>query len=547
MSYKTAYDSVHFYLNDLGARVVAKTGIPTDRHHFGKIIHHSFKENPDFIMQIDGATGESETNGSALNRSVRCAVAFKTLGLQKGDVMVLMGPNHLELCIPHYAALYLGIMVAAVDTTLGVQELQDTFNVTRPNIIFCQSEKVPTIEEALKLAGLVSKIVTFDDGSQHTTFGELLKTADEDAVASFLPADFDPAETPAYLTSTSGTTGTPKAATLTHQNLFIGISYLWLMFTKFPTPTRMALVVSPLQWLSAGMQFLFSPILRVTRLQTSAAITPEHFVYLLNTYKPTFTAASPVLMNNLLPYSDQCDFSCFDAIVLGGSAVSPELCDQFKTLIKSDQVFGLYGMSEAAGIVFQNDYPPPKGSSGCARGALEYRLVDPTTKKDVTEPKVPGELWIRGLQVFKGYYNNPEMTAETLTEDGWLKSGDIFYRDEYYHFYFVERLKSLLKYKNHQVSPVEIEMVIRRHPGVLDACVTGIPDKECGDLVVACVTRKTGSTVTAQEIKDIVKETLTDSKQLRGGVIFMKEFPLTSSSKINRKKVQELALTLERE
>ncbi|PZC73879.1 hypothetical protein B5X24_HaOG208709 [Helicoverpa armigera] len=146
-----------------------------------------------------------------------------------------------------------------------------------------------------------------------------------------------------------------------------------------------------------------------------------------------------------------------------------------------------------------------------------------------------------------GYYNNPEATKEALTEDGWLRSGDILYRDEYWNLYFVERYKLLLKYRNHQVSPVEIETVITKHPGVFHVAVTGIPDKECGDLVVACVVPKPGCSPTAQEIKDLVKESLTDSKQLRGGVIFMKELPTTSTSKVNRKKLKELVLTLERE
>uniref|UniRef100_A0A2H1VVH2 SFRICE_018294 n=1 Tax=Spodoptera frugiperda TaxID=7108 RepID=A0A2H1VVH2_SPOFR len=220
------YDEVHWYMEEVGARVVAKTGIPSDRHHLGKLMLHSLQDDPDFILQIDGATGESETFGSALDRSIRCAVSLTNMGLKKGDVMVLMGPNHLDFCVPHNAALYLGIMVASIDATLGVDELTQVFKTNQPKIIFCQSEKTGDVDAALKMLNMDPKVVTFNEDRHHTTLAQLL-TADEEAVKNFKPTDFDPTETVAYLTSTSGTTGVPKTAMLTHKNLNIGNRYLW--------------------------------------------------------------------------------------------------------------------------------------------------------------------------------------------------------------------------------------------------------------------------------------------------------------------------------
>ncbi|KAJ8717060.1 hypothetical protein PYW08_005459 [Mythimna loreyi] len=502
---KKAFDAVHWYMSEVESRLVAKTGIPSDRHHLGKLILHSLREDPDFLLQIDGATHESETNGSALDRSIRCAVSLTNLGLKQGDVMVLMAPNHIDYCIPHNAAMFLGIMVASIDATLGVYELQQFFQTSRPKIIFHQSEKAVEIKKALALSEVDVKVVTFNEGSNYPTLAELLKDADNDAVKNF------------------------------EKN-----------FSKFPTPTRIGFLLSPAQWVTAGFNYLFSPILKYTRLQTSAPVTPEHFADLVTKYQPTYVLCNPVLMATLAEHA-KCDFSCFEHMTLAGCYVSQELVDKLKKLTKTEEIYASYGMSELSGPAFVHDFQPAPGSLGRPLGSLECRIVDPATNKDVTEPNIPGELWFRGPNVFIGYHNNPAVTKEALTEDGWFKCGDVFYRDHSWNVFFVERLKSLLKYRNHQVSPLEIETVIMRHPGVLQVAVTGIPDKECGDLVVACVVPSPGYNPTAQEIKDLVKESLTDTKQLRGGVIFMEQLPTTSASKIDRGKLKQLVLTLPRE
>ncbi|XP_028172350.1 luciferin 4-monooxygenase-like isoform X2 [Ostrinia furnacalis] len=500
---KRPNDAVHWYMSGITSRIVAESGRPDDRFHLGKILFQSFKDVPDFLMQIDGATGESETSGSALERTVRCANALRNIGLECGDVIVLMAPSHIDLAIPFYAAFYLGVIAAAVDRTLGVEELRDTFAVNRPKIVFCQSEKAPDIQLALNELELDTRIVTFDKGEFLCSFSEFLDEFDDGtSVDDFKFNDFDPEEAIALLIATSGTTGLPKAAAITHKNFAINGPYLWSRCTNFPSPTRMALVVAPLQWLTALMNFILSPIMRYTRLQTSTASTQEHTYDLINTYKE----------------------------------MSPDT-----------EVVNCYGMSELCTIGFHGAGSAPPGSCGSLMGCFQYRLVDTETLEDIVEPNVPGELLIKGPGIFKGYYNNSKATEETFAEDRWFKTGDTFYRDASWNYYFVERIKLLLKYKSYQISPVEVENVIRHHPGVLDVAVTGIPDPESGDLPVACVVRRPESDVTAQDIKDLVKGTLSDSKQLRGGVIFMDAIPMTASTKVHRRKLKELALVMDKE
>ncbi|XP_035448037.2 luciferin 4-monooxygenase-like [Spodoptera frugiperda] len=526
------------YLDKLGDRVVANSGIPSDRYHLGKLIFQSIKDDPDLVMQIDGRTGESETNASVLKRTIRCATAFRNLGVNTGDVIVLMGANHLDLAVPLYAALYQGIATATIDRTLLVGELEATFNNLKPKIVFCQSEKVSDVQKAIAQANLNSKVISFDPTPDAMSFSKMMGTYGEEIdVNDFKLADFDPQETIAYLVSTSGTTGLPKSAIITHMNMSIGGGYIFPQAKQFP-PVRSVLIVAPLQWLSALVNFVMGPIFQYGRIQSSVPVlTTPHILELIKKYEPRFMISSPPMMTALMKAN--CDFSCYDVLYLGGSAVPREMIEELRRLNPKTYIVDVYGMSEVGSMALANN-ACPLGSSGKPMAHIKYKLVDVDTGAEVTEPHKRGELWIQIPGYFKGYYNNPEATAEVLTEDKWFKTGDMMYRDEEWNFFFVERIKLLLKYKNHQISPVELEAVIRQHPGVLDVAVTSLTDPDDGDLPVACVVQRPGFQVTADEIKNLVKEKLTDTKHLRGGVMFLNELPLTQSTKVHRRKLKEL-------
>ncbi|KAH9637784.1 hypothetical protein HF086_007813 [Spodoptera exigua] len=211
------------------------------------------------------------------------------------------------------------------------------------------------------------------------------------------------------------------------------------------------------------------------------------------------------------------DFTCFEEIVLCGLPVSQSLIKEVKTLTPNTEVINMFGMSELAGLGFLGDNPAP-GSCGKQMGCFQYR----------------------------GCFNDVECTKELLTHDGWLKTGDVFYYDDNWNYYFVERIKLQIKCCYFRMSPLEIEGVIRRHPGVMDVAVTSIPHSEWGDLPVACVVPKPGAKPSAEEIKNLVKDTLQDAKTLRGGVIFMDSMPMTSTTKVHRRLLRQLALELPR-
>ncbi|XP_053617056.1 luciferin 4-monooxygenase-like [Plodia interpunctella] len=535
-------DEVNWYFEELTAKVVADSGIPTDIYHVGKNLLRVFKDNPNTISRIDGAVGQHYTNRQVLEKSVKCATAFRKLGIRKGDVVLILAPNHLDLTVPFYACFYIGVIAAGIDRTLRTKELSNVFTITKPKIIFCQDEKSNEVQKALNNEKLDSLIITFDKGDTHTSFSQFLEEyGGQEPVEDFKATDFDPADTIGYLLSTSGSTGLPKLAAITHKNLSIGGRLAWANYTKFPECIKMHFNISPLQWQSAALMHITTPLLKIPQLITSGSLTQEHFHYLLRKYQPNLLLSSPNLMTTLLKPSknDSTLLSCLNIIYLGGSTVSKELVQQIKDITPKTSVVCVYGSTEMSTIAFVLA-DSPLGCVGREAPCFKYKLVNTETKEVINEPNVPGELWVKGPSVFKGYYNNREETIKVFSEDGWLMTGDLLYRDEKDNYFFSDRQKFLLKYMNNQISPTELEQVIRSHPAVLDVVVTGRPDSMVGDLAVAVVVPSPGKVIKAEEIIDIVKDNLSESKQLRGGVVFLKEMPLLASGKIDRQKLKNL-------
>jgi acyl-CoA synthetase (AMP-forming)/AMP-acid ligase II len=177
----------------------------------------------------------------------------------------------------------------------------------------------------------------------------------------------------------------------------------------------------------------------------------------------------------------------------------------------------------------------PPGSVGALIPNTEARLIDPETEKDVAEGE-EGEIWVRGPQVMVGYLNNPEATAETLVEDGWLRTGDIARIDPEGFTFIVDRLKELIKYKGYQVPPAELEAVLVSHPKVRDACVIGVPMDDGGEAPKGFVVVDDG--VEADELVAHVAERVAPYKKIRE-IEFVDEIPKSASGKILRRVLRD--------
>jgi 4-coumarate--CoA ligase len=193
-----------------------------------------------------------------------------------------------------------------------------------------------------------------------------------------------------------------------------------------------------------------------------------------------------------------------------------------------------YGMTELSPVshVSPQGHGKP-GASGVTVSNTECRIVDPETGNDLPLGE-DGELWVRGPQVMKGYLNNPKATAETVVDDGWMRTGDIGHFDEDGYLYITDRLKELIKYKGFQVAPAEVEAEILTHHEIADVAVIGLPDPDAGEIPMAFVVPAPGATPTLETLQDYLEGRLSHYKQIRRMEI-VSEIPKSTAGKILRR------------
>lgn len=522
------------------------------KYHLGHLVLDSLKRNPDFICQIDAATGECETNGSVLRRSIQLARCMRRIGLKPGDVMTLGGKNHLDMSIPYYAAIMNGLPIAGLDHIFKYSEIKGHFKLCLPKIAFCEKEYVEDHLKVIKDLSLDTKLVCFGEG-EYSMQRFMDEYDDINNIDNFAPLDFDKYKNYAFLITTSGTMSVIKLSAFTHANIFeklFGVKAIKLLPQKVGNEiedSKPVMLLSPLFWLTSFVIRTRLPYAGRTILMTSAPVTSDHVIDMINKYKPIYVVFGPSMVKALIENQKECDFTCFELILISGSKIQDNIILELKNRVRpSAKVSQLYGLSEVFGALFSPSKNAPINS--CGKGSIDsqqFKLVDPVTGKDVTEPNVPGEIWV--IPAFTEFYNDPELTASAVTKDGWYKSGDILYRDENDNYFFVERIKTIIICRSYHVIPAEFENVILKHPGVKDVAVTSIPHEKDGQHPVACVVKKNGANVTAQELRDMIADALSASTQLLGGVVFIDEIPLTSSGKVALLKLQQIALTGHRE
>jgi acyl-CoA synthetase (AMP-forming)/AMP-acid ligase II len=236
------------------------------------------------------------------------------------------------------------------------------------------------------------------------------------------------------------------------------------------------------------------------------------------------------------PMVDDYDLSCIDVIFSGAAPLDAELGHAVAARLGCTVLQG-YGMTELSPVshCMPDDRPDMDlNSSGFALPGIECKLVDPDTGREVG-PGERGELWVKGPNVMSGYLNNPEATAITLDEDGYLHTGDVATVTEEGVFSIVDRVKELIKYKGYQVPPAELEALLLTNDKIADAAVIGVRDADGEEVPKAFVVRQaSGADLTAEEVMTFVAERIAPHKKVRV-VEFIDEIPKSASGKILRK------------
>ncbi|MFF3885523.1 long-chain fatty acid--CoA ligase [Streptomyces sp. NPDC001914] len=433
--------------------------------------------------------------------AARAAAWLRDLGVRPGDRVALMLPNTLEFPVLYHGILRAGAVVVPMNPLLREREITYYLSDSGAAVAFVCESAAPEARTAAATAG--STVVIVD--SAHFA-AALAEHPPEPAVVPREGGDT------AVILYTSGTTGQPKGAELTHANLarntgesaeLFGLRAGDVVFGGLPLFHTFGQTCSMNGALASGAALALLP-----------RFTPAAALDLLRERRVTHMVGVPTMYTALLNHSDHgADLDALRMCVSGGASLPVEVLHGFEQAFGCVVVEG-YGLTETSPVAAFNhpDRPRKPGSVGTPINGVELRLVD-DTMADVTEGTV-GEIVVRGHNVMKGYWHRPEATAEAVV-DGWFRTGDLARRDDDGYYFIVDRRKDLIIRGGYNVYPREVEEVLYEHPAVAEAAVVGVPHALHGEEVAAAVALKPGATATADELREHVRSRVAPYKYPR--------------------------------
>ncbi len=471
----------------------------------------------------------------------RCAGALKSLGLRPGQHVALLLPNVPQFVVAYYGAHYAALPVVPLNVLLTADEIAYHLDDSDAVALLAWEGFAPQAQEAFGRVDACKHLVVVkaDRADLSAPEGALNFTA---LLGAATPVSEAPATMPddtAVILYTSGTTGRPKGAELTHFNLFFNARYTANDLLPLSATHHTMLVTLPLfhsfgqtvlqnGGISAGATLVLLP-----RFDPMAALG------LLQRHAVTLFAGVPTMYFALLHHPEAAGVAlpALKYCLAGGSAMPVEVMAAFDARYGVNILEG-YGLSETSPVASFNrlDRPKKPGSIGLPIWGVEFQLED-AEGKVVTENGVPGEVCIRGHNVMKGYYKRPEATAEAI-RDGWFHSGDIAVRDEDGYYAIVDRKKDMIIRGGFNVYPREIEEVLYAHPAVMEAAVIGIAHPRHGEEVKAVIALKPGHTATAEDIVAYCKDRLASYKYPRE-VAFLEALPKGPTGKILKRALRD--------
>lgn len=467
-------------------------------------------------------------------RIVATANSLHAEGVRKGDRVGILTLNRGDVLVVLFAAARLGAISVPINFRLTAPELHYVIEDAGLSVLVVGPDYVPVIRE---LAPTVScrTFVQFDRATdpEWPVFDTWIERSNPAAP----PVPIDGADVCTIL-YTSGTTGSPKGAMITHGNVWAN-NLNWILAFGI-TQDDVQLSVAPM--FHAGG--LFANVLAVLMLGGHVVIhpqfVPDAFLKAIETHKVTMTFGVPTMILALTQCRDfeTTDLSTLRYFIAGG-APSPESLLRVCTR-RGIPVSHAYGMTEATSVttLLETSLALAKvGSVGRPVMLGEMRLVD-AEGAEVTAPHVKAEVHVRGEHIFVGYWRKHEATADAFV-DGWFASGDVGYLDEHGYLYVCDRVKDMIITGGENVYAAEVESVVLEHPAVLNVAVVGAPDEKWGETVIAAVVLRPGATLDVEELRAFCGPKLARYKLPRH-VCLLKELPLNGAGKILKAEIRKI-------
>ena len=470
-------------------------------------------------------SGQGVTYAQLHGMAARVAGALRASGIEPGDRVAVILPNVPAFPVVYWGILLAGGIVVPMNPLLKAAEINFFFRDSGARLAFVWPDFVPEATTGAEGAG--TRIV--ECGAMSPVDGEL---EPGDPISEPTPREDDDT---AIILYTSGTTGRPKGAELTHRNVHLN-AHRSASVIQEVTPDDVVMGCLPLFHVFGLVVGLNAATIAGASLALIPRFDPAAAIEVIEKERVTIMQGVPTMYAAILnhPMSDGMDASSLRTCVSGGSAMPLDVMRSFEDKFGCVILEG-YGLSETSPVASFNmpDRERKPGTIGVAIPGCEMRCVD-LDGIDVPVGEV-GEIAIRGDNVMKGYWNNPEATAEAIP-DGWFRTGDLATMDEEGYFTIVDRKKDMILRGGMNVYPREVEEVIYTHPDVVEVAVVPLPDELLGEQVGAAVALREGSTATPEEIIDFTRERIAAYKYPRQ-VWIVPELPKGPTGKILRREV----------
>jgi fatty-acyl-CoA synthase len=487
------------------------------------------------------------------------------LGVKPGDHVAIWATNVPQWFITFWAATKIGAVLVTVNTAYKIYEAEyllrqsDTHTLVMidgykdSNYVEIIRELCPELETAepgkplhIKRLPFLRNIITIDSRVEGClTWEDALSLAEKVPVEEvYRRAAAVHKDDVCNMQYTSGTTGFPKGVMLTHYNVVNNGKCIGDCM-DFSTADRLLIHVP--------MFHCFGMVLAMTAAMTHGVtmspipyFSPRQSLDCINREKITAVHGVPTMFIAMMEHEDfeKTDFSHMRTGIMAGSPCPIKVMQDVVDKMNCREITIVYGQTEASPGCTQSRVDDPLeirvNTVGRALPGIECKIVDPETNKELP-PNTDGEFVVRGYNVMKGYYKMPEATAAAIDKDGWLHTGDLARVDENGYFKITGRIRDMIIRGGENIYPKEIEDFIYTHPKVSDVQVIGVPDKQYGEEIMACVILKEGVTMTEDELKEFCRENMAKHKTPRY-VAFVDEFPMNAAGKILKYKMREWAI-----
>lgn len=481
--------------------------------------------------------GDQALTYTALDARVDAAAALlQTAGIARGDRVALMMGNRVSFVVAAYAAWRVGAVVVPVNPSLTSHEVGHELRDCRAAGIVVGRAYADVLEGLRGQLPDLAHVWIADSGDPvagAASFSAALADHEDVAPTPVAVGEDDLA----LLAYTSGTTGTPKGAMLTHRNLLANQQQLDASRMGV-TPDDVVYVALPLFHIYALNLAMAMPLASGATLELVERFDPAGDLQLIADRGITVVVGAPPMYVAWLntPGSDQVDLSGVRLAISGAAALPARVLRRCAEELGLDVREG-YGLTEAAPVVAATAALPAAvpGSVGRPLDGVEVRIVE---GGHAVEGGDPGVVQVRGPNVFQGYWEQPTATAEVLDADGWLDTGDIGYTDDDGLLHLVDRAKDLIIVSGFNVYPVEVEQALGSHPAVMQAAVVGVPHPYTGEAVKAFVVVEPGSEVTVDELINHSATRLARFKRPES-VEFVAQLPMLPTGKLQRRILRE--------